>query len=38
LTSIRERATELGGTARFTRAPGGGGLLAVSLPVREPAT
>lgn len=38
MTSIRERATELGGTARFTRAPGGGGLLAVSLPVREPAT
>ena len=38
LTSIRERATELGGTARFTRAPGGGGLLVVSLPVWEPPT
>jgi signal transduction histidine kinase len=35
LASIRERATELGGTARFTRAPGGGGLVTVRLPVRE---
>jgi signal transduction histidine kinase len=35
LASIRERSTELGGTVRFTRAPGGGGLLEVRLPVRE---
>jgi signal transduction histidine kinase len=35
LASIRERATELGGTAQFIAAPGGGSQVLVRLPIRE---
>jgi signal transduction histidine kinase len=35
LASIRERATELGGTARFIAGPEGGSQVVVRLPIRE---
>ena len=35
LASMRERATELGGTARFGTAPGGGGRVTVRLPTPD---
>ncbi|MGH2589145.1 MAG: sensor histidine kinase, partial [Dehalococcoidia bacterium] len=37
LTSMRERAEELGGTLHIEAAPGGGTLVAASLPCRLPA-